>query len=112
MIDVFNHILPPEYVAAVDRLAQRRPLMFDRATKISAMADVDARLRVMDQFPSYQQILSLSSPTIESLASGESGIELARAGNNALAKLVTRWPDRFPGFIASLPMDNPAAAIV
>jgi uncharacterized protein len=111
MIDVFNHILPTEFVAAVQRIAPRRPLMFDRACQIGAMTSVDARLRVMDQFPAYRQILSLASPTVEALAPGEGSVELARVGNDALATLVARWPDRFPGFIASLPMGQPDAAL-
>lgn len=111
MIDVFNHILPAEFVAAIDKQAERRPFMFDRALTIPAMASVDARLRVMDLFPNYQQILSLSSPTVEAFAPHDDGVELAQAGNNALAKLVAQHPDRFPGFIATLPMANSAAAI-
>ncbi|MBA3484668.1 MAG: hypothetical protein H0T51_22935, partial [Pirellulales bacterium] len=51
MIDVFNHILPGSFVTAVQRLAKRRPLMFDRACQIPAMSQLDARLTVMDQFP-------------------------------------------------------------
>jgi predicted TIM-barrel fold metal-dependent hydrolase len=111
MIDVFNHILPPEFVAAVDKQAKRRPFMFDRALTIPAMAGVDARLQAMDLFPNYQQILSLSSPTVEAFAPHDDGIELAQVGNDALAKLVAEHPDRFPGFIATLPIANPAAAI-
>ena len=110
MIDVFNHILPPAFVSAVQRISQRRPLMFDRACHIPAMSELDARLRVMDQFPGYRQVLSLSSPTIEALAMGASAVELARIGNDALAQLVAQRRDRFPGFIASLPMDQPEAA--
>ncbi len=86
--------------------------MFDRACQIPAMSELDARLRVMDQFPGYRQILSLSSPPIEALApAAGGGVELARAGNDALAKIVRRRPDRFPGFVASLPMDDPEAAV-
>jgi aminocarboxymuconate-semialdehyde decarboxylase len=111
MIDVFNHFLPPQFVSVVQRKSKRRPLMFDRACQIPAMAQLDARLRVMDQFPGYRQILSLSSPTVESLAEDETGaIELAQVGNDALANLVATHPDRFPGFIASLPMSYPDAA--
>jgi aminocarboxymuconate-semialdehyde decarboxylase len=110
MIDVFNHILPTAFVSAVQRISPRRPLMFDRACRIPAMSELDARLRVMDQFPGYRQVLSLSSPTIEALATGASAVELARIGNDSLAQLVDRRRDRFPGFIASLPMDQPDAA--
>jgi len=111
LIDVFNHILPAEFVAAVNKHAKRRPFMFDRALTIPAMTNIDARFMVMDLFPGYRQILSLSSPTVEAFATEDDGIQLAQAGNDALAKLVDRYPDRFPGFVASLPMANSAAAM-
>jgi len=111
MIDVFNHILPPEFVAAVDKYAVRRPHMFDRALRIPAMSDVGARFRVMDLFPGYRQILSLSSPPVEAFAAASGAIALAQIGNDALAKLVEQHSDRFPGFVASLPMTSLDAAI-
>ncbi len=111
MIDVFNHILPPEFAAAVDRLATRRLLMFDRARQIPAMAVLDARLRVMDQFPGYRQILSLTSPPVEALVPEDHAAELARVGNDALATLKDQLPERFPGFVASLPMNDTQAAM-
>lgn len=111
MIDVFNHILPPAYLAAVDRLStHQQPLMFQRARQIPAMANIEARLRVMDAFPGYQQILSLSSPTVDTLASGAASVELARRANESLAALVDKHPDYFRGFVATVPMDQPAEA--
>jgi aminocarboxymuconate-semialdehyde decarboxylase len=111
MIDAFNHILPPDYLAAVDRLATRQlPLMFQRARQIPAMSDVDARRQVMDKFPGYQQLLSLSSPTVDTLASDDAAVELARHANDSMAHLVAKWPDYFPGFIATLPLADTSAA--
>ena len=65
----------------------------------------------MDRFPGYQQVLSLASPTMEAHAGPELSPELARIGNDALAEMADAHPDRFPGFIASLPMNNPDAAV-
>ena len=110
-LDIFNHCLPPRFVEAC-RAALSRPLvMFDRAVEMPGMCDAAERLRIMDQFPGYQQILSLASPTVESIAGGERSAELARIGNDSQAEWVTAYPDRFPGFIASLPMNSPAAAL-
>ena len=111
VIDVFNHCLPPRFVEAC-RDAMTKPLvMFDRAVVMPGMADLEERLRILDQFPSYQQVLSLASPTVESIASPERSPELARIGNDAQAEWVAGHPSRFPGFIASLPMNNPPAAL-
>jgi aminocarboxymuconate-semialdehyde decarboxylase len=66
----------------------------------------------MDGFgPDYQQILSLPSPPIEAMAGPREAIDLARLANDGLADLVRRFPDRFPGFVASLPMNAPEAAL-
>lgn len=109
-VDVFCHCLPPEFCRAVERSVPRVPLMFPRAQKIRAMVDVDARLALMDRFPGYEQILSLASPTVDDLAGPDVSPELARVGNDAMAEMVRAHPSRFPGFVASLPLNNPAAA--
>ena len=56
--------------------------MFERAQKMPVMVDLQARLRMMDQFPGYCQILNLASPTIEVIASPDKSPELARIGND------------------------------
>ena len=49
-------------------------------------------------------------PPLEALGSPEETTEFARLGNDGLADLVARHPDRFAGFLASLPMNAPEAA--
>lgn len=109
-IDVFCHALPPAFCDAANRLLTRPLLMFERAQRMPVMVDVEARLRMMDEFPGYQQLPSLASPTIESIASPTNTAELARVGNDALREMVGAYPDRFPGWIASLPMNDPEGA--
>ncbi|HCQ98792.1 MAG TPA: amidohydrolase, partial [Acidobacteria bacterium] len=55
--------------------------------------------------PDYRQILSLASPPLEVLGGPEVSTQLAQAANDGMAELVQRHPDRFPGFVASLPMN-------
>ena len=86
--------------------------MFERAQNMPVMVDTEARLRMMDQFSDYCQILSLASPTLEAIAPPEESPELARIGNDALGAMAAENPERFPGWIASLPMNNPDAALV
>ena len=73
--------------------------------------DLDIRFRVMDMFPEYQQVLSLPTPPIELFAQPKEGIELARIANDSMAELVRKHPDRFVGFAAALPMNDPEAAV-
>ena len=109
-IDLFCHCLPPRYCEAVDRLKERPFFMFDRARRMPVMAELGARFEIMDRFPGYRQVPCLASPPIEVIAGPETTPELARIGNDEVAEMVSRHPDRFPSFVATLPMNNPEAA--
>jgi uncharacterized protein len=110
VIDVFCHWLTPRYTDALRRLAGGRFHMLDRAAAMPAMTDLDTRLRTLDRFPGYVQILSLASPPPEAVARADQTPALARIGNDELAALAARLPDRFPGFVAVLPMNDIDAA--
>ena len=110
-IDIFPHVLPRRYfermlAAAPAGLALRR-----RMTGIPALVDVDLRLRMMDRHQDYVQVLTLASPPIEVVAEPTVSPELARIANDEMAALVDKLPQRFPGFVASLPMNAPQAAV-
>ena len=62
--------------------------------------------RLLDEFDGLQQVLSLANPPIELLGPPDQTPELARIANDALAELCRKHPDRFPAFIASMPMNN------
>jgi aminocarboxymuconate-semialdehyde decarboxylase len=109
-IDVFNHIYPPRYYDWLMRVAPDYKDIGKRMRGIPMLVDLDVRFRVMDGFEGYQQILSLPTPPIEVFANPTDAVDLARAANDGMAELVERFPDRFPGFVASLPLNDPNAA--
>jgi aminocarboxymuconate-semialdehyde decarboxylase len=109
-IDIFAHIFPRR---AFERVLERTPDLKDMAkrTQNVAMAfDLDLRFRVMDRFGDYRQVLSAASPPGEALAGRDAAPEIARVINDEMAALVSRHPERFAGFAAALPMNNPAEA--
>ncbi len=109
-IDAYSHILPARYFERMRELADPRPLK--RWLELPALHDVDARLEMMDEFgDDYQQVLTLSSPPIELLAGPSESPALARLANESMRELCEKHPDRFPAFVASLPMNNPDAAL-
>lgn len=110
-LDVFNHCLPPAFVEACRRELEEPLLMFERAVEMPGMSNLEERLEIVGRFPGYRQILSLASPAIEAMAGPCESPELARIGNDAQADWCVAHPDRFPGFIASLPMNNMPAAL-
>ena len=110
-IDLFCHILPPRYFERMTTVSTRGAYMQKRVRGIRAMVDLDERFRMMDLFDDYVQVLSLAAPPIEALGSPEQTPDLAKLANDTMAETVARHPDRFPGFIASVPMNNPEATL-
>src|SRR5260370_16369900 len=48
---------------------------------------------------------------MEAFGDAKHSPELAQLANDGLAELVLKHPDRFPGFVAGLPMNNPKTAV-
>jgi aminocarboxymuconate-semialdehyde decarboxylase len=109
-IDIFNHIYPAGYYARLMQVAPDYKDIGKRMRNIPMLADLDERFRVMDTFDEYQQVLSLPTPPIENIAAGAGAQDLSRAANDGMAELVSRYPDRFPGFVAAIAYDDPDAA--
>lgn len=108
-IDVFPHILPRPFYDRLMQVAPRGGLMVKRVQNIPVMIDVDKRLEIMDRHEGYAQVLTLAAPPLENVAGPDLSPDLAKLANDEMAALVERYPDRFPGFVASLPMNNPDA---
>ncbi|WP_217996325.1 amidohydrolase family protein [Alicyclobacillus shizuokensis] len=77
---------------------------------IPAIYDLNVRLKVIEQFDNYSQIISLGMPPLEAIGEPPLSVELARMANDGMAELVSRYPRHFAGFLAALPMNAPAAA--
>jgi uncharacterized protein len=110
-LDVFTHIMPEAYVARMGEIAPGLKDVGKRVRGVPMLVDLEERFRVMDRFEGYQQILSNATPPLEVFATPPQAAELARLVNDGMADLVRRYPDRFPGFIASLPLNDPDASM-
>ena len=108
MIDAFCHTMPRPYYDRFFAL-ETTPAAANirrRVSRIPSLVDLDVRFRQMDEFGDYRQVINICAPPVEDLGSPEISTELARVGNEALAELVARYPDRFAGFMACVPMDE------
>jgi uncharacterized protein len=110
-IDVFPHILPPRYFERMLAAAPPGMALQKRMSGIPVLVDLDLRMAVMDRYEGYVQVLTLANPPIEIVAGPDLSPELARLANDEMARVVAKRPERFPGFVASLPMNNPDAAV-
>ena len=102
IIDIFNHFMPAAYFDWLKKLAPELPAA-TAFPRLRTLWDIDARLRLLDQFGDYQQVLSLANPPLELLPSPQQTPDYARMVNDGLADICRRHPERFPTFIASLP---------
>jgi predicted TIM-barrel fold metal-dependent hydrolase len=111
-IDVFNHIFPKRFFERLQKVVADRDRI-KRWLHIPFLHDLDVRFRMLEEFgPDYRQVLSLSAPPIESI-NPDRGItlDLAALANDSMADLVRAHGARFPGFIASLPLNYPDESV-
>ncbi|HEX9275778.1 MAG TPA: amidohydrolase family protein [Casimicrobiaceae bacterium] len=106
-LDIFCHIFPKSFFDRMLALAPDGKDMHRRVREIPSIVDLDARFRIMDMFGDYAQVICAGSPPIEVFGPPPLSTDLARLANDGMAELVRKYPDRFPAFIASLPMNDP-----
>jgi uncharacterized protein len=106
IVDIYCHIFPDKFFQEMNRIAPRLGNIGARLRGVKKLFDLDERFREMDQFGDYREIISLPNPPIEDLATGETGLALARIGNDAMAELCAKHPERFPTFVAALSMTD------
>lgn len=109
-IDVFCHIFPQTFFDKMLTISAKGAHMQKRMRNIPSIVDLDVRFRMMDQFEDYRQVISLGAPPIEALGDTAIACDMAKLANDGMAELVTKYTDRFPNFIASLPLNDPEGA--
>jgi predicted TIM-barrel fold metal-dependent hydrolase len=112
-IDVFNHILPKPYY---DRMIEAMPpgaYMLKRVSNIPFLYDLDARFRKIEEFgDDYQQVFSVNLPPVEAVWGPDKAPEMAQVANDSMAEICAKHKDRFPGFVAAVPLNDIDAAII
>ena len=110
-IDIYNHVIPMAYLEKMKQLS-KDPGIVKRMSGLRMLWDIEARVAMLkEKFPEVQQVLTLCLPSPELLGGPDVSPELARIANDGMAGMCRRWPEQFPAFIASLPMNNVPAAL-
>ena len=110
-IDIFSHILPMKYKEALYKTAPSGFYIQDVIETLPTLYDLEHRFRIMDKFEGLMQVLTLSSPPVEQIVDPQKAVDLIRLGNDEMANLVLKYPDRFAAAVASLPVNNMDAAL-
>jgi predicted TIM-barrel fold metal-dependent hydrolase len=110
-IDLFNHFFPQRFFKQFIDTGGIRDIG-KRVRNIRAIHDLDFRFKVADEFgEGYTQFLTLPAPPIEALGSPSESAEAAKIGNDGLAELCQKHPQRFIGFAAAMPMNDVDACL-
>jgi predicted TIM-barrel fold metal-dependent hydrolase len=110
-IDIYNHIFPKRFFDKMIEVLPHHEDIGKRVRNVPVLVDLDLRFKMLDEFgDDYRQVLSVAAPPLELIAGPDISPELARIANDEMAKLVDQY-DRFVGFVASLPLNNPDASV-
>jgi aminocarboxymuconate-semialdehyde decarboxylase len=123
-IDLHSHVIPPSFVAAVERDPARlkarvlgsgadRKVVHDQGYAYPLFAeflDAGAKLAAMDRKGIDLSVLSPAPPTFTYWADRDLAVEVTRLVNDGVAEMVAAHKDRFRG-MGILPMQHPDAAV-
>jgi len=110
-IDAFCHYFPNKFFEMMSQTAGGTTDVGKRMQGVRTIWDLNARLKMMEPFQDYTQVVSLGLPPLEAIFGPDKTPDLAKAANDGLAELCAKHPDRFAGYVGTLPMENPNAAI-
>ena len=104
-IDMAAHILTPNFAK---KYAQLVPAIKDRIEmRTPAVSDLEIRMRLMSRYPRVLQVLTMANLPLERYVEKTAdAVVLAKIGNDDLADLVLRYPDKFMGAAAIVPMND------
>ena len=119
MIDAFAHILPRPYLDRLEShlsstLDPKRLLYYQTGVFYfdEVLIDLEARWRKIEALGDYAQVLVLAVPPLEEVGSAGVAAAFARLANDEMAELVRRYPERFVGFAAALPLNDTEASLL
>src|SRR5437762_8488859 len=110
-IDIYNHVMPQAYLELV-KTHSKEPGIVKRMSSLRMLWDIEHRVEMLrTKFPDLKQVLTLGLPAPELIGGPDKSPEFARVANDGMAEMCRKWPNEFPAFIASLPMNNVPEAL-
>jgi aminocarboxymuconate-semialdehyde decarboxylase len=110
-VDAYTHFIPTRFYKEVMSSGEHRDIG-KRMMGVPSIYDVKKRLKVVDKFKDYSQILSYPMPPFEMMTkNGRQAEEYAKIVNDGFAELCAKYPDHFPGWVAQAPMSAPDVGV-
>lgn len=117
LIDIYAHLIPRKYWDEVMRRVESSVL--EQYVSREALGveltrtlwNMEERFRIMDKYPDMVEVITPSGPPLELIANLDIAFDLARIYNDEMAALLDKYPDRFIGAVAYVPMNNIDAAL-
>jgi predicted TIM-barrel fold metal-dependent hydrolase len=110
-IDAYTHFIPQRFYKEVLSAGDHKDIG-KRMMGVPSIYDVKVRLKVVDKFKDYAQILSYPMPPFEMMTKdGKQAEEYAKIVNDGFAELCAKHPDHFPGWVAQCPMSAPDVGV-
>ena len=110
-IDAYTHFIPKQFIETSTKVAGDQKDIGKRMRGVPAIHDLDVRMKVVDMFPDYAQVLSYPMPPLETFLKPDKVEELSRIWNDGLAEICRKHPDKFPAFVAQTSLAAPDAGV-
>jgi len=110
-IDAYTHFLPKKFTEKMESSAGKLADIGKRMRGVPCLHDLDERMRIVDMFKDYQQILSHGMPPIETFAAPEDCEEYCKLINDGFVEIREKHRDHFPGFVAQVSLASPDAGV-
>jgi aminocarboxymuconate-semialdehyde decarboxylase len=110
-VDAYTHFIPTRFYKEVMSQGGHKDIG-KRMMGVPSIYDVKTRLKVVDKFKDYSQVLSYPMPPFEMMTKdGKQAEEYAKIVNDGFAELCAQHPDHFPGWVAQCPMTAPDVGV-
>jgi predicted TIM-barrel fold metal-dependent hydrolase len=111
LIDIYTHIFPKRFFDYLLNDSKSLGSLAERLKSVKSVVDLDARFREMDGYGDYRQIISQPHPALEEITEAGEAARLASMVNDGLAELCSKYPDRFPAFVATVSLLDVSSAV-
>jgi predicted TIM-barrel fold metal-dependent hydrolase len=115
-IDMYAHACPQKYIDDFEKNNERglswRVVGGDsKSMGGAALFDAQARVKVMETIEDYAQILIPGLEVLEPIMKPKDTVRLVQSFNNGLSEWIDKYPHKFLGAAASIPMNDTDAAL-